>query len=204
MRFSYFLVTCFVIISSTLNLSGQKYAARTAHIYVQSSNKVINLEADNYQVASTINVENGEINFLGLLKSFEFRIGGLDRMFNSKLVNVLHHPKFKYIGEITNIESINFERPGTYPVTFTGTLYLWDLKRVTSGNGTIEVNSNGTISAYSDLSFMIEEASVAKANDLIRKNLPAGVNVSTDKLGISRKIKVEARGTYKKKRSSSN
>ena len=189
----------------TLSLwSQQQYSARTAHIYVQSSNKIVNLEADNFQVASILNVENGDINFLGLLKSFEFRIGGLDRVFNSKIVDVLHRPKFKYLGKITNIEAVNFDQPGTYPVTFKGILYIWDSERITPGKGTIEVHSNGSISAHSDLSFMIEEASVEQANELIRRNLPAGINVTTDKLGISRAIKVEVRGTYKKKRSSSN
>jgi len=189
----------------TLSLwSQQQYSARTAHIYVQSSNKIVNLEADNFQVASTIDIKNGHINFLGLLKSFEFRIGGLDRAFNSKIVDVLHRPKFKYLGNITNIETVNFDKPGTYPITFEGMLHLWDAKRITPGKGTIEVHSNGSISAHSDLSFMIEEVSVVKANDLIRKNLPAGINVTTDKLGISRTIKVEVQGTYKKKRSSSS
>ena len=203
MRLQTFIITSFVIISSTLSLCGQQqYSARTAHIYVQSSNKIINLEADNYQVASTIDVGTGKISFLGLLKSFEFRIGGLDRIFNSKIVEVLNRPKFKYIGEITNIQSVNFERPGVYPVTFKGILYMWDLERITPGEGNIEVHSDGSVSAQSDLSFQIEEASVERANELIRKHLPPGITVTTDKLGISRDIKVEVEGTYKKKRSS--
>ena len=203
MRIQIFVITSFIVISSTLSLWGQQqYSARTAHIYVQSTNKIVDLEADNYQVASTIDIETGKITFLGLLKSFEFRIGGLDRAFNSKIVEVLNRPKFKYVGEITNINSINFDSPGIYPVTFKGTLYLWDQKRITPGKGTIEIHSNGSISAHSDLSFQIEEASVERANELIKNNLPAGVNVTTDKLGISRDIKVEVQGTYKKKRSS--
>ena len=203
MRLQTCIITSFVLINSILSLHAQQqYSARTAHIYVQSSNKIINLEADNYQVASTIDVETGKISFLGLLKSFEFRIGGLDRIFNSKIVEVLNRPKFKYVGEVTNIQSVNFNSPGVYPVTFKGILYMWDLKRLTLGEGTIEVYSDGSISAQSDLSFQIEEASVERANELIRKNIPPGITVTTDKLGISRDIVVEVEGTYKKKRSS--
>lgn len=203
MNINILIIVNLLVIGFSLSLFGQQqYSARTAHIYVQSSNKIINLEADNYQVASTIDVESGKINFLGLLKSFEFRIGGLDRAFNSKIVEVLNRPKFKYIGEITNIQSVNFDSPGIYPVTFEGTLYLWDHERITPGKGTVEVHSNGSISAHSDLSFQIEEASVERANELIRNNLPSGINITTDKLGISRDIIVEVQGTYKKKRSS--
>ena len=198
MRLQLFVITSFIVMCSTLSLWGQKYSSRTAHIYVESSNKAINLEADNYQVATDLDIATGKINFLGLLKSFEFRIGGLDQVFNSKIVEVLSHPKFKYIGEVTNIKSVNFDSPGVYPVLFEGTLHLWDHERITSGKGTIEVHGDGTISAHSDLSFQIEAASVERANELIKSNLPAGINVTTDKLGISRDIKVEVSGTYKK------
>ena len=199
---SYRLITIIVMLLFSQFVFSQQYSARTAHLYVQSANKFANIEADNYQINSTIDATTGKINLLGLLKSFEFRIGGLDQAFNSKLVNVLHHPKFKYIGKITNLSKINFARPGTYPVQFQGTLYLWDQKRVTPGNGTMEVKEDGSMVVQSDLIFKIEQASVNKANELIQSNLPDGINLTTDKLGISRSIKVQVNGKFRKKRAS--
>lgn len=198
-----FVVTLFIF-SALYGYSQQvKYAARTAHIKVKSSNKFADIEADNYQVNSTLNPETGYINFLGLLKSFEFKLGALDRVYNSKLVEVLHKPKFKYVGEIKNIKSINFNKPGVYNFEVAGTLFLWDEKRVTPGKGTITVTADGKIEAFSDISFMIEEASVEKANGLIRRYMPPGVRVDADKLGIDRKVSTTIKVTYYKKRSSS-
>ncbi len=193
----------FSILLLSLPLLGQQYSVRTAHLYVQSANKFANIEADNYQVNSTIDATTGKVNILGLLKSFEFRIGGLDRAFNSRLAKTVIHPKFKYIGEISNIESVNFNRPGTYSVNFKGTLIIWDMERTTPGSGTIEVHADGFISFTSDISFQIEEASVEKANKLIQSYLPSGININTDQLGLSRNIKVQASGKYRKRRSSS-
>jgi len=201
----YRLLCSFLCLIICLNLySQQQYSSRTAHIYVQSANNFVNIEADNFQVNSTIDAVSGKINMLGLLKSFEFRIGGLDQAFNSKLVKTLIHPKFKYIGKIQNLSSINFDRPGKYPITFKGILYVWDLKRVTPGEGILEVKEDGSISASTDISFLIEEASVHKANSLIKSYMPPGLTINTDKLGISRTVKVTANGTYRQRRSSSS
>lgn len=189
------------LFSTAYGYSQIKYAARTAHIKVKSSNKFTDIEADNYQVNSVLNPETGRINFLGLLKSFEFKLGALDRVYNSKLVEVLHKPKFKYIGEIKNIKSVNFNKPGVYNIQVEGILYLWDAQRVTPGTGTITIKEDGTIEAFSDISFMIEEASVEKANGLIRRYMPPGVNVDAQRLGIDRKVSTTIKVRYQKKRS---
>lgn len=199
MQYRFFFIIIFTL-SSYFSFS-QKYSARTAHLYIQSANNFANIEADNYQVNSTINVSNGNINVLGLIKSFEFRIGGLDRVFISKLDRVITHPKFKYIGEITNISSVNFNKPGRYPVRFKGILYMWQLVRNTPGEGVIIIHEDGSISAESNLSFKIEPETMDKANKLIKSYLPSSIIVNTDRLGISRDIVVELNGIYRKSRS---
>lgn len=203
MQLKSLLIGCFFLV--TFSLCGQQqYVDRTAHIHVEAANNFFDLVSDNYQVSSILDRETGKVNFLGLLKSFEFQVGGLDRVFNSKLTETLYHPKFKYIGNITNIGSVNFDRPGKYPVTYEGILYVWDEKRITPGKGTIEISTDGTISIYSDLSFMIEEASMEKANMLMKRYLPPGVAIDVENLGISRQVHVEIKGTYKKRMTSSS
>lgn len=173
------------------------FTSRTAHISVQSANSFVDIDADNYQVYSTLDATTGEINFIGLLKSFEFKLGALDRVYNSKLVGVLEKPKFNYTGKIKNIKSINLKKPGKYPFEVEGDLFVWDEKRVTPGKGTITVHEDGRIEAFSDISFMIEKASVEKANRLIKQYMPNGVQVDTEKLGIDRKIETMVKVIYK-------
>ena len=61
--------------------------------------------ADNYQVASILNTESGDINFTALIKSFEFQLGAVNRMFNSRKLNVTENPKIKYEGRVVNLVS---------------------------------------------------------------------------------------------------
>jgi len=81
------ILGCFFLFFTT-TLSAQKYISRTAHVHIKSTNRITDIEADNYQVASVLDSENGNIDFIGLLKSFEFKLGAADQLFNSKMVDV--------------------------------------------------------------------------------------------------------------------
>lgn len=193
---TYFLLGyCLLFFCSTL--SAQKYISRTAHVHVKSTNRITDIEADNYQVASVLDSENGNIDFIGLLKSFEFKLGAADQLFNSKMVDVSAYPNIKFSGKIADIHKINFNEPGNHTITVNGVLYIWDEKRVTSAVGTLNVNSDGSITGTSEFIMMIEEGSVAKINQLMKEKLPSVISVDTETLGISRKVEVTLNMTYK-------
>ena len=184
--------------SLVFNLAfSQVFFTRTGHVHVKSQNNVKNIEADNYQVISFVNMETGEVRFEGLLKSFEFKLGALDRVFNSDRINVNQYPKFRFEGTISGLDRVDPNRIGSYDVEVNGTLYLWDEKRVTSATGTIETDGKGSFTAKSDFIMRIEEQSMIKLNKLIDEKLPAAVNLSTDSFGVDRDIKISLNASYK-------
>ena len=192
------LLLSFPLILGISSLSySQKYITRTAHINVKSTNKFTDIEADNYQVASVFDIATGAIDFIGLLKSFEFKLGAADQLFNSKMVDVSAFPNIKFSGKIQDIGRINFNQPGTHTITVNGVLYLWDEKRVTSAVGTIRINSDGSIEATSNFKLIIEDSSVEKVNQLMKEKLPSIVSVDVNKLGISKTVSVRTKMTYK-------
>lgn len=188
------LVLCSLF--SILVYSQNKYITRTGHINVQSSNRIVDIEADNYQVISTINPQTGDIIFTGLLKSFEFQLGAADQVFNSKAVDVSAHPKMEFTGKIMDKSTINFTRPGRYNLKVSGVLTLWGEKRETSANGTIVVTDNGTLEANSKFVMRLEEASVKRINQIMKQKLPSAISINTETLGVSRNINVQLEMTY--------
>lgn len=186
-----FFLVCTVALTAQTN-----YYTRTAHLNVKSSNKIKNIEADNYQVFSTFNASTGAIVLEGLIKSFEFKFGAANRIFNSKKINVSQYPKIKYVGEVTNLSSVNFSKPGTYNLDIKGMLYIWDEKRVTPAQAVITINADGSITGESSLFFLIEEKNVTKTNQILREKLPSIIDIDVNDLGISRKIYVDADMTY--------
>lgn len=186
-----------------LNLSGithppANFTTRTGHVAVFSSSSLMDVEAHNYQVYSTLDQETGETNFTALIKSFEFKLGLADRAFNNKRLSVVEKPKIFFKGAITNLDDISFDLAGTYPIAIEGTLEVWGFTRIIKDSGTIKVAPNGDLEAHADLRITIEQASIDKINELMRLHLPAVVNVDADDLGISRNIDIQVDMTYKK------
>jgi len=69
------------------------YFDRTGHVHVEAYSSMMDVEADNYQVAGLFNSESGDLEFTALIKSFVFDLGLADRMVNDKRVNVVDKPK---------------------------------------------------------------------------------------------------------------
>ncbi len=188
-----------LVLFFTSQIVGQEYMTRTGHVNVESRNKFKDIIADNYQIISVLNAQSGSISFQGLIRSFEFKMGAIDRAVNSKNLNVSAHPKISFDGRVVNFKRIDFNKPGSYNVKVRGNLYIWDEKRVTVADGVVEVGKDGILKATSTFVMRIEEQSVNKLNDLMRKKLPDVLNINTNTLGISRDILINLDLTYKRK-----
>lgn len=194
------IIPVLIILGSIVLLSNvipAKYVSRTGHLHVESNNRFKNVVADNYQVYCELNPNSGSVTFTGLLKSFEFELGALDQAFNSGRVNMSQFSKFKYNGNVTNLASINFDKPGNYPVSVSGNLNLGGYDRKTSAKGTLTVLANGKVKADARFSIRIEQESVNTINKLMKEKLPSVFALDIDKLGVSRDINLSLSTTFR-------
>jgi len=186
------LILFFAIFVGLQQVNAQLLSTRTAHISVESGNNIHDIEADNYQAVCKLNTETGQFQMQALLKSFEFQVGAINRLLNTRKLDVTQNPKIKFDGEVTNMEAVNFSQPGTYNVEVFGTLYIWDEKRRTKYNATLTVNEDGSVKGVSTFPITIEEMNVEKINSIMRQKLPSVLAIDVDRLGISRNIDIEA------------
>ena len=195
----YYIITIaslFFTFISDLDLPS-KYTCRTGQLHIETSNRFMDVVADNYQVYSELNPTSGEVSFKGLMKSFEFKMGALDQAFNSNRLDLSQYSKFTFNGNIINRSQINFGSPGEYSVVVDGFLYIGSFKRKTSARGTIKVLDNGRLDTYADFSIRIEEESMNTINKLMKEKLPSVVALDTEKLGISRDISISLKANYR-------
>ncbi len=188
-----------VLVCSFLTSQAQLFSSRVGHLNIQSNNNVKNVEADNYQIASSMNLENGDIKFQGLLKSFEFRLGAIDRVYNSESINVNEYPKIRFDGTMKGHENVDVTTYGEHKVTVKGFLYIWDERRMTEATGTLYTTGDGQVLVNSDFVMKIEEGSMNKLNALIKEKVPSALNISTSSLGVSQDINVSLDVTYNPK-----
>lgn len=186
-----------LIISISATTLPSKYVSRTGHIHVESHSTYLDVIADNYQVYCEINPSSGLVKIKGLTKSFEFKLGAIDRAFNSDRFNLSEFAKFNFDGQVTNISSIRFEKPGSYPIIVDGNLMIGSYIRKTSAQGTLVVKNDGSLRTDTSFKIRIEEESVQTINKLMKQKLPSMIALDADKLGVSRDIQLELNASFK-------
>jgi hypothetical protein len=180
-------------------VQAQNYFTRTAHLNIKSANKVQNIVADNYQVACQLNIQTGDFKIIALIKSFEYQIGAVNQIMNTRNIDVTEFPKITFDGKIVNHKQVNFTKPGTYPVKFNGVLYVWDESSVSEADGILIVLNDGTIQVKSNFTIAVEKLDTEKIDLILRQRLPVSLNLQPNTLGISKNIQVKAEVILKKK-----
>jgi polyisoprenoid-binding protein YceI len=139
--------TIFLILISCLSLLQVKaqdnYITRNGQISFFSTTPLEDIKAINNEVASVINRSSGSVQFIVLIKSFQFRKAAMQDHFNGKdYMDSDRYPKAELKGTITNISSVNFIKDGTYPVTVEGTLSMHGVSNKIKVPGNIIVKGN--------------------------------------------------------------
>ena len=177
-----------------------KYVSRTGHLHVESHSRYLDVVADNYQVYCEINPHSGQVVIKGLTKSFEFKLGALDRAFNSDRFNLTAFSKFAYDGSISNPSSISWDKPGSYSIQVEGFLKMGTYTRKTSAQGSITISPDGSMRAETSFVMRIEEESMKNINRMMREKLPSMVSLNANNLGISRDIQLELKTNMRPRR----
>jgi len=137
------------------------------------------IKADNNQVASVLDISTGDLVFQVLIKSFRFDRALMEEHFNENYMESDKFPKATFKGKITNLQSVNFAKNGTYDVTVEGDLTIRDATNKINAKGTIEVIAGG-INANSKFLISPEDYKInipGVVREKIAKNLEVTVTI---------------------------
>ncbi len=197
----YLIQLLFFLVSATSTFAPpSKYVGRTGHLHVESHSTYLDVIADNYQIYCEVYPASGQVTIKGLTKSFEFKLGALDRAFNSDRFSMTAFSKFSYDGSITTPQTIKWDRAGSYPIQVEGFLTMGTYIRKTSARGTIKIEADGSVRAETSFVMRIEEESMNTINKMMRQKLPSMVSLDANNLGISRDIQLELKTNMRPRR----
>ena len=136
------------------------YFTRNGHIYFISETDAIDIDANNNQVASFLDITSGKLQFAVLIKSFEFKLATAKEHFNESYMESEKYPKATFKGEIIDIGNINLKNKGTYPVIVKGELTLRGITKIIEVSGEITV-TDGEINAKSEFNIPISDYNIS-------------------------------------------
>lgn len=159
---------------------GQKYLTRTGTISFFSETPLENIEAVNNQVASVMNLADGNMAFTLLLKAFLFEKALMQEHFNEKYVESDKFPKAKFVGTITDFESLQLsEEPQT--VVVSGELTLHGVTRQVEAEGTLSKTSDGKIISKATLQIVLADFEItvpAVVREQISETIDIQINLT--------------------------
>lgn len=155
------LLSVLLSVSSAYRPVPSKLVSKNAHISFFSHTPVEDISANNYKVLTTLETTTGEIAFSVPMQSFEFEKALMQEHFNSKdFLNTKAFPKAKFTGKITNINTVDFSKDGSYEVTVQGELTLKDTTKPVQSVGTLTIKGN-VVTAQAKLKIVLADYGIA-------------------------------------------
>ncbi len=136
------------------------YFTRKGHIYFISHTNVIDIDANNYQAAGFLDIESGKIQFAVLIKSFKFTLATAKEHFNESYMESDKYPKATFKGQILNIDSLDFNKNGIWPIYVKGDIMIRGITKNIEVPGVLSVEK-GQINAKSEFELLISDFNIS-------------------------------------------
>ncbi len=137
------LILLFIILTTASQLTmAQRYLTKNGHIKFYSDGPLEKIEAHNNQVNAALDTKTGGFVFKVLMKSFVFEKALMQEHFNENYVESDKFPNATFAGKVTNLQDINFDKPGSYEATVVGKLTIHGVTKDISTQGSFDVKED--------------------------------------------------------------
>jgi len=143
-----------------LSANAQKYITKNGHIFFHSDAPLETIEAHNKQVNAALDATSGDFVFKVLMNAFVFEKALMQEHFNENYVESEKFPAATFVGKITNLDKIDFSKPGKYPVTVSGKMTIHGVSQNIEEKGVLEIN-NESVNATSKFNLKIADYNIS-------------------------------------------
>jgi hypothetical protein len=156
-----------------------KYFTKQGKISFYSETPMEKIEAHNSRVTSVLDAESGKIEFMALIKAFEFEKALMQEHFNENYMESSKYPKASFKGTITDMKSVDLKKDGTYNVEVKGDLTIHGVTKNITEKATIKVKG-GVISAETSFNVALKDYNIkipTVVNNKIAEVIQVKVNI---------------------------
>ncbi|MBK8956452.1 MAG: YceI family protein [Saprospiraceae bacterium] len=120
LRIIFTIISVFVIHSAF----AQKYFSKNAVIRFNSPSKAEKIEGVNTTATTVLDLSSGKLEFAALVNAFVFEKALMQEHFNENYLESSKFPKASFKGSLTDQQSLDFSKPGTYKTQVRGELTM--------------------------------------------------------------------------------
>lgn len=140
--------------------AAQGYSTTAGTVEFSGEKPFQSVKAYNEQVTSMLDPTTGHVEFHLIVRDFHFKKAAMEKSFNEDYMESDQYPTAQFFGKINNINTVNFQVPGKYPVTVEGNLTVHNVTRKVTHPGVLNVTTTG-IKAQSHFVVKMEDFNIA-------------------------------------------
>jgi len=184
----YKTILSILLIAGICNLQAQdRFYTKSGQISFFSRAPLESIEAGNKNVTCVLDRKTGQLQFVVLMKGFEFKKALMQEHFNENYVESSKFPKAEFKGQILNNSDINYKQDGTYQANVKGKLSIHGETKEIESAGTVTIK-DGKISATSDFKILLSDYKItipALVKDKVSNSVSITVNCTLELLKSS-------------------
>ena len=172
-----FVLFFLYLLSTSLLYAQKRYFTKNGNISF-SAGSGEDIDGINKTTTSVFDAATGQLEFAVLVKGFEFKRALMQEHFNENYMESDKYPKSMFKGKISNIDKVNFQKDGLYPVTVKGVLDMHGVKKETEASGTLKV-SGETVGGNAEFAILLSDYNIAipsLVKDKISKTVTIKIN----------------------------
>ena len=173
-----FALLAILLILVFSGFSQKRYFTKNGGISFHAGTAMEDIDAINNSATSVFDAVTGQIEYAVLIKGFEFKRALMQNHFNENYMESDRFPKSVFKGKITNIEELNIDKEGLYPVRVKGVLEIHGVKKEVEITGTMKV-TGATIASSAEFTVLLSDYNITIASlvkDKISKTATIKVN----------------------------
>jgi YceI-like domain len=173
------ILTLGIVTFSTMSFAQAKYFTKTGKIEFDATaaKSPEDIKAVNKSTTMVLDSKTGDLQFLVLMKGFEFSRALMQEHFNENYVESTKFPKAEFKGKIVDNTVVNYTKDGAYKVKVKGKLTMHGVTKDIESDGVITVKAS-KITATATIVALFADYKIA---------IPG---VVSDKVGKSAKINI--------------
>jgi polyisoprenoid-binding protein YceI len=171
------LIPLFISAVSFLQAQG-KFYTKTGRISFYSTTAMENIEAINKSAVTLLDTKTGDLQFVVLVKGFEFKKALMQEHFNKEYAETDTYPRAEFKGIIRNNTVINYTANGRNNVTVKGKLTIHGVAKDVETTGSLEVK-DGKLIIHSVFNILIADYKITIPR-LYRDNISSTIRITVD------------------------
>jgi polyisoprenoid-binding protein YceI len=172
-------LTAIFVLALAGSIFGQgKYLTNEGNIIFFSHTTLEDITAENNEVASVIDADNGEVAIIVLMTAFEFEKKKMQEHFNENYVESEKFPKATFRGAIVNNGDVDYSTRAVYEVDIEGEMTIHGISKQITAKGSIEVLADGILAKTKFL--LNPEDYGIKIPKVVRKNIAENMEIRID------------------------